>query len=305
MKKCLFLFFPAWLLSAGCSVLTPSQVKNINAFATAAKKYSYYPGEVIKKRADLVLEEKLVGAIQLPPDQIKVSIANAQKNYESQQKLADKFDLSLRLIRQYASLLDKLSSAEFVEDLTSSTNDLNDNLSGLVNIANEKFSGRIPAKTGGAITKAIFLVGERLTRNKQAKALKEFIPSGDTLIKITVKNLTDALNTDLPDVLAGDKEKFINTYTNNILVKESKVEYNSLRQYLVALNNYDNLEQLRKKSIEAAEKLSAAHAKLYASIGTKSNLKEIFQETQDFIISTQELYKTFDQLSFNGQSKKP
>src|SRR6185295_17399676 len=107
-KKYLFLLFGGLVLFNSCSVLTKSQIKNINAFATSAESYSNFPSEIIKQRADLVLEEKLLGSIQLLPDQIKKSIADAQKNYDSQLLLADKLDVSLQLIQQYSSLLAKL-----------------------------------------------------------------------------------------------------------------------------------------------------------------------------------------------------
>jgi hypothetical protein len=303
MKKIyLVIFFWVLVLFNSCSVLTNSQIKNINAFATSAKNYSNFPGEIIKKRAELVFQEKLIGSIQLSSEQIKKSIAEAQENYKNQLQLADMLDISLQLIQQYSSLLSKLSSEKFVEDLSGNTNDLNDNLGDLVKIANSKLPNKIPPQVGDAITKVIFLVGGRLTKNKQAKALKEFIPQGDTLIKVTVKNLVDALSSDLPGILVSDKEKFINTYTNIILSRENRVDYNSLNQYLITLNDYDNLEQLRKNCIDAANKLSIAHSKINANIHAKSDIKEIFKETQDLIVSIQDLYKIFGKLSSKKQS---
>ncbi|MBC7890197.1 MAG: hypothetical protein H7Z13_20165 [Ferruginibacter sp.] len=298
MKKIhLLVLIGVIVLFSGCTVLSKSQVKNINAFATTAKSYAYFPSEIVKQRAELVLEERLIASIQLPADQIKRSIDDARKNYLFQQQIADQMDLSLQLIQQYSSLLSKLSSGDFVENLSANTTELNDNLSGLVKIANSRLPNKIPGTVGTAITKAIFLVGARLTKNKQAKALKEFIPVGDTLIKITVKNLVDVLSKDLADLLASDKQKFINTYTNNILAKESKVDYSSLNQYLGGLSNYENLELLRKTCVEAADKLSIAHSRLNSSIQAKTDLPEIFSETQDLIVSVKELFKTFSQLT--------
>lgn len=286
-----------------CTVLTKSQIKNINAFATSAKSYSSFPSEIIKKRSELVLQERLVGASQLPnADQIKVSIENAQKNYQFQQQLSDSLDLSLRLIQQYATLLTKLSSPVYVENLTKNTTELNENLGDLVKTANTKLPNKIPTGVGDAISKAIFLVGENLTKSKQARALKEFIPQGDTLIAITAKNLTDALSINLKDLLASDKQRFINTYTNTVLVKPERVDYFSLSHFSSSLNNYDNVEQLRVKCIEAANKLAIAHSRLKVSIQTKHNLTEIFHETQDFIVSVQGLFKIVSQFTSTSQS---
>ena len=303
MKKISWaLFFGIVVLFYSCAVLTKSQIKNINAFAISAESYSNFPSEIIKKRADLVLEEKLIGSILLQPEQIKKSIVKAQENYLFQQQLADTLDLSLQLIQQYASLLRKLSSTGYVENLKNNTDDLNENLGDLVKIANAKLPNKIPPNVGNAITKVIFLIGDKLTKIKQAKALKEFIPIGDTLVKITVKNLVDALSADLPALLASDKEKFINTYTNNIFSNENRVNSTSMSQYLSALNDYDNLELLRQECIAAANKLSTAHSKLNSNIRSKSDIKEIFQETQDLIVSVKDLFKTFRKLSSREQT---
>jgi len=303
MKKIFwFFFFSVVVLFYSCAVLTKSQIKNINAVAVSAESYSNFPSEIIKKRADLVLEEKLIGSILLQPEQIKKSIVKAQENYLLQQQLADTLDLSLQLIQQYASLLRKLSSTGYVENLKNNTDDLNENLGDLVKIANAKLPNKIPPNVGNAITKVIFLIGDKLTKIKQAKALKEFIPIGDTLVKITVKNLVDALSADLPALLASDKEKFINTYTNNIFSNENRVNSTSMSQYLSALNDYDNLELLRQECIGAANKLSIAHSKLNSNIRSKSDIKEIFQETQDLIVSVKDLFKTFRKLSSGEQT---
>jgi len=290
------IFFSLIVLSS-CTVLTNSQIKNVNAFAGSAKSFSDFPSEVLRKRSDLVFQEKLVAAIQFPATQIKRAVSDAQSNYKSQRKQADSIDLSLKLIQQYSTLLSKLSSPAYVEDLTKNTDELNENISDLVTEANKVLPNKIPANVGAALTKAIFLVGERLTKQKQAKALKEFIPEGEILIQASVKNLAEALRGDLSQLITMDREKFITTYTNAVLDKPDKVDFNSLQFYANTLSDYENLEELRKKCIDAAEKLGKAHTKLNASIKNKMEVTEIFQETQDLIRSVQDLFKTFKELS--------
>ncbi len=285
------------VLVNSCSILTKNQIKNINAFASTAEKYTAFPGEVPRQRASLFLEERLVQTILFSDaDRIKNSINMAMINYDALLRSADKFDLSLLLIQQYASLLTKLSSKDFVDNLSSNTNNLNDNLGSLVKIANLKLINKIPITVSDAITKVIFLVGQRLTLAKQAKALKEFIPQGQILITITMQNIEEVLVT-MQDLLAQDKMKYIDTYTATIFMDKSKIDYGSMRQYVTALNNFDNLELLRKQSITAANKLSLAHTKLQESILKKDDLMEIYAQTQDFIMSMQDLYKTYEKLS--------
>jgi hypothetical protein len=284
---------------SSCTVLTNSQIKNVNAFAGSAKSYSDFPSEIVRKRSDMAFQEKLAQAVQLPSAQIKQMVDDAQSTYKTQRKQADSIDLSLKLIQQYAILLSKLSSPAYVEDLSKNTAALNENISSLVKEANTALPNKIPANVGEALTKAIFLVGERLTKQKQAKALKEFIPQGEILIQTSVKNLTEALQGDLSQVIALDRKKFINTYTNAVLNNTSKVDFNSIQFYANTLSDYDNLDDLRKKCITAAEKLGKAHTKLNASINEKMEVTDIFEETQDLIRSVQDLFKTFKELSSN------
>lgn len=295
MRK-LFPFFLVAALSS-CSVLSDSQIKNINAFSTSAKSYSNFPGEIFKQKAELRFNEALLRATQLPsPDLIKEHLKNAQSAYNTALQLSDKFDLSLQLIQQYAGLLTKLSSSTYVENLTQNTTELGENLGGLVQTYNTKLPNHpLPAGIGAALSKTILVAGERLTRSRQAKELKAFIPQGDQLIQATVKNLVEVFETDTPSVkelLEGDRATFVNSYTNLILSNPAKVDYNSIRRYVQTLEDYDNVETMRKQCIEAAGKLAAAHAQLTKTIETKKNVQEIFKETQELIASVRGLFKT-------------
>ncbi len=304
MKKYLLFFIAAALGS--CSVLSESQIKNINAFGATAKSYTYFPSAVFKQKAELRFDEALLKTTQMPTAAlIKENVANAQSAYNTALQLSDKFDLSLQLIQQYAGLLEKLSSGSYVESLGANTAQLGENLTGLVDIYNGKMpNSPLPAGLGAALSRAVFLAGERLTRTRQAKELKTFIPQGDRLIQATVKNLVAVFETDTPSVkqlLQGDREAFINSYTNIILSNANKVDYSSIRRYADALADYEMLEAMRRACVAAAQELAAAHAVLAANIRKKAELKEIFTETQRLISSVQELQKLFGALRTGSQ----
>jgi hypothetical protein len=295
------LFILAAVALSSCSTLTESQIKNINAFGTSAKSYSAFPSEVFRQKAVLRFNEALVNTtVMATPNLMKQSLDRARTTYSRELQLSDKFDLSLQLIQQYAGLLAKLSSESFVENLEKNTTDLSENLSSLVTTFNTKLPGsKLPDGVATGVSRAIFLVGRQLTRSRQAKELKRFIPQGDVLIQATAKNLVDVFETDTPSVkmlLEGDRTAFINTYTNLILSDSSKVNYNSVRRYSEALTDYDNLEALRQQCVAAARQLAAAHGKLNQNIAKKTELREIFKETQDLIASVRELSKLYKAL---------
>src|SRR5205085_1362329 len=121
----LFQFFVALLLLAGCKVLSGSQIKNVNAFATCANSYSDFPAEVFKIRAKLHLNNELLQASQFTnADIINRTVTNARNHYKVALLLSDKFDLSLKLLQQYSGLLVKLTAESYNDDLGTNTKEL-------------------------------------------------------------------------------------------------------------------------------------------------------------------------------------
>jgi hypothetical protein len=304
----------AFLLLSSCSVLTDSQLTNINAFATTAKSYSTYPGEVFKRRAELHLNNELLQASQFTDAAIiGRTVNNARAHYKSAIELSDKFDLSIKLLQQYAALLAKLSSDNYVVDLTSNTKDLNENLSNLVATYNSKAEKKLPVAVGQKVSDAILLVGKRLTRSKQARALKSFIPTGNALIKTTTDNLIEVLDTDtfvgsdgmrypsLKALIAKDSSDFATNYKNIVLantqVNGNKVSYASLLTLNSTISAYESTEALRQKTVVAATKLAKAHDVLTKEIERKKNMGEIKIEIQDLIADVQEMRKIVTQTS--------
>jgi hypothetical protein len=307
IKYLSFILFSSLLLSS-CAVLTDSQITNINAFATTAKSYCNFPSQVFKKRADLHLNDELLQASQFTDaETIARTVNNARTHYKAAMQLSDTFDLSLKLLQQYAALLTKLSSDNYIVDLTTNTTDLNENLSNLFQAYNSKAERKLPVGLGQQISKAILLVGKRLTRSKQAKELKRFIPAGNALIKATTDNLIEVLDTDafvgtdgmkylsLKSLIDKEKSDFLTHYKIAVLANTqgngNKISYQSLRTYSNTITDYESAEALRQKTVTAAAKLAKAHEVLTKEIERKKTIGEIKIEIQDLIADVQELKK--------------
>jgi hypothetical protein len=197
--------------------------------------------------------------------------------------------------------------------LSSNTKDLNENLSSLVSTYNSKAERKLPVAVGQKISDAILLVGKRLTRSKQAKALKKFIPTGNALIKTTTDNLIEVLDTDtfvgsdgmrypsLKSLIAKDSSDFVTNYKNVVLANTqangNKVSYGSLLTLNSTVTAYENTEALRQKTVVAATKLAKAHDVLTREIERKKNLGEIKTEIQDLIADVQVMRKIMSQSS--------
>jgi len=300
------------LTLTGCAVLSDSQVKNINAFAATASSYSTFPSTVVRERAELHLHSEMVVASQsqfADPDQIARRMESARKSYNNSVQLASKFDLSLQLLQQYAGLLTKLSSDHYITDLAAPTTSLGENLGNLVTIYNSKTRDSLPADLGNTISKVILLIGKQLTKHKQTAALKEFVLAADTLVQVTTRNLTTALDgetfTDahgnsfpsLKSLLAVEKDFFIQSVRRSVLSDSSRNNYWAIKFYYDELTAHDNTELLRQQVVVAAKSLALAHAELAKNVKEKKDLKEIIKETQQLIQDVQAAGSAFSSLS--------
>jgi hypothetical protein len=295
MKRYLFLLIVvfAFLLPA-CSVLSDSQITNINVFATTASHYNNYPSAIFKKRAGLHLEYQLLASIQLTDSSLlDMEVNRAKANYDMMMALSAKFDLSIQLIQQYAGLLVELSSDKYTKGMNNSSVGLGANLDGLVSAYNGVSKDTLPAGIGGELSNVVWALGRRVTQTKQAVALKQFIPRGNILITSAVNSLVEVLDS-LKLLVAHDKEAGIVTFHKVVFNGRSNSNGNSytfVQQYYHWLVDFDNLEALRQKCIVTALQLVKAHQALVKIITEKKDLPGLIKETQDLVTDFQDLGK--------------
>ncbi len=298
--QCLIVFFLLLVLT-GCSVLSDSQLKNINVYATAAKSYSVYPGDVIRGYASLNQNNRILKSSGFKDvAAVDAGLNSASGNYNLRINLANQFDLSLQLFQQYTVLLSKLSSGDYVDDLSSNSKLLGENSTNLVTKYNDKASKKLPDEVGQKLSDAVFIVGKRWVKSRQAKALKEFIPAGNILVGTMVDNIVAGLEgngqgaTSLKDLISLDKSDFKDKYTIIVFGKPEGINYPNVKTYYETLNRYDSLETMRVQCVLAAKKIKAGHDKLTQSIQSKKELKEIFSESIDLIADVQKLRKVYE-----------
>ena len=282
----------------GCSVLSDSQLKNIKAFATTAKNYSNFPGEAVKRSQQLHYNNDVLEASVIPDsNQILRSLARAKTEFEKGVTFSKKLNLSLQLIKKYAALLVQLSSGSYADELGKSGRELSSDLNGAVDLFNEQLSAKIPANVGKGISGVITIIGDRVIKNKQAKALKKFIPIGDTLVQLTVVNLVAALDEELGPLIQNYKETFQTDFKVIIFDHVERADYNMLRFYIKSNEDFTAVESLRKRCIHAAEKLASSHKQLKENIMRKKNIGELLGETKAFVTDVRELYTIVNNIS--------
>ena len=297
LHKMLMPCFPMIFLFS-CSVLSGSQLKNINAFAIAAKNYSHFPGEIIRKAEELHYNNDILEASAIPDSgQIIRSLEKAKAQYERGLRFSKKADASLELIQKYSALLAQLSSNSYADDLGKNARELSRELNSAVKLFNDQVSTQIPGTVGKGISEIITFLGSRAVKNKQAKALKKFIPAGDTLIQLSTRSLVDALDSDLKPLLESYKATFQIDYRTLIFNHSDRIDYNMLRFYIKTNSDYEDVELLRTGCIHAVEKMASSHTELKNNIRKKKDLAELLPGVKDFIADVNNLYEILNKLS--------
>ncbi len=300
MKKVIWYASILTIILYSCSVLSESQLTNIHTFATAAKRYSGFPGKVVKKSQELQFNNNVLEASALAdPHQIIHSLDVAKAQFEKGKRFSKKTDLSLSLIQKYASLIAQLSSDSYADELGKSTKELSGDLNDAIRLFNGQLSSQIPANVGKGISQIITIIGDRVIKKKQALALQKFIPIGDTLIQLTTINLISAMQEELKPLIDTYRETFQSEFKTIIFDHVDKVDYNMLQFYLKTNSDYENVEALRTGCIHSAEKMASSHKELKDNILRKKDLKELLNETKDFVSDVAQLYDTLDKLSDN------
>lgn len=299
-KSILFSCIPI-ICVVSCAVLSDSQLQGVHAFAVTAKNYSNFPSEAVRKGQRLQYNNNVLEATgSVGEAQITRQLDTAKAQYESSLKLADKMDLSLNLIQTYAALLEQLSSSDYTDELGRSAKELSGDLGDAIGAFNAKLSTKIPDNVAKGISQIITIIGDRIIKNKQAKAIKKFVPEADTLIQLTSNNLVSALDEDLKPLLGFYQETFKREFKTSVFDQPARVNYNVLQFYIKTNADYANLELLRKRCVVSAKKMALAHKQLQANIRTKKTLKELLGETKEFIADVKELYGIITTISNNN-----
>jgi len=282
-----------------CASLTKTQLKGINSYAQVLEKFSDYPGTIVKGFVQLKYETGQLNTGTIVNNAIVTeSLWKSYYGKDKALKEAEKLDLSIQIIGEYAAALAKLSSTDLSDSIQSGSLRLGSNMSQLITEYNAVSNDKISINIGALVAKSIAFFGTRYTKNKQAKDLKAFIHAGDPL----VTQITESIKKDLEKVvlekwIPGLKDELKTRHQNFLSNMPPKAEY---RVYLA--NSYnkevaeiiariDHLEKITAKTIAAVDHIRKAHKELLVCIQQKKKLKEVLVETQAFYVSVRGIYK--------------
>jgi hypothetical protein len=302
MKKIIFICTAFFVLLSSCASLTKSQVATINRFARTSRNFSAYPSKIISGLAELRVKKGLYYVNALNDDSASSSrhVEELDKIYQAHKEdlhIAGKVDVTFKIIDDYAQSLLLLSSDKHAADLDSQSVNFGTNLDSLIGTYNAIPNvTTVPGGLGGVIGSVIQAGGNQIIRSKQAAAIKEFVPKGDTLIGVMTHNLLEFLESDNINLMIDFEEKDIPRIYKSFL-NHRKPQLQNERDYLSLKADIDHIKTLKTQTIEATKNLRKAHAKLLAEINEKKDLKDIIAELQVLYEDVKNVKTTISELN--------
>jgi hypothetical protein len=307
------------LLNSGCAVLTKSQVKEVNKFATAANDYGEMPGAVIAGHAKIrKTRESLRAATMFNGDEALKAI---QDGLTQEKNIADKgqeADAALKVLKDYAELLVKLTADEYTDSLQASSETLAKNIDKGIGKYNKIMSKDL-SLFGSSVAAIVRGIGGMYIRCEQEKALKQAIISADPVIESMTRTVEEmmALYLDadqmrqlkLQSVKEGDAVLNPGGLLSNEINAVSKKYKDTAGRFegkqppslpfAVAdeIEAADIAAKLAGEALQAARSYRLAHAKLAVVVAKKEELRDIIVEVQTLaeeVKSAQDLKKKLD-----------
>ena len=308
------------LLSAGgCSVLTNSQVKEVNKFAAAAKDYGEMPGTVIAEHARIRKVRQILAASTYSNgdtalEAIRIGLAQ-KKDLEERGRKAD---AALKVMKDYADLLTKLSSDEFTADLQASSEALGKSIDKGIGQYN-KTAGKELGMFGSGVASMVRGIWGIGIRRGQERALKAAITSADPVVGSMTRTVEETMalylneeqlaqvanpsrEPDQPRLIAGgvlaqEKKEVMEKYRITAGRFEGKQPPSLAMTVADEMEDSDNAAALAADTLKAARSFRNAHATLAAMILKKRDLPHVIEEIQvlvDEVKSARNLKKKLD-----------
>jgi hypothetical protein len=301
MKKHPFAVIFALLLFAGCAGLSKTQLRNVQSFASLLEKNSAIPSSVVSEGIRLKYEIELLNSGTFIDSLVTRKLWISYKGREAAMKKAQKADVTMKIIREYAFALRQLSSPAASDKLKKSSDNLGTQIEKLIGGYNTlEPENPIPEGIGCLISGGIALPGKYFIRGRQGKMLKKIVPSADTLVAVLTVSLARELdNLVLKEWIPALKEDLESRHRNLLSGMNPAGAYTAYfatqynKEVAVIIGRIDNLEQLTRKTMKASAQIRKAHRQLKENLYKKKKNIEVLSETIDLFYLVEDLYENY------------
>ncbi len=293
----------------GCSVLTESQVKEVQRFAKAGQSYGTLPGTVIIAYGEISAEDRLLGvpartfsAGDPSADQALDSMAAARKAIQNFNEVANQADDALKIIDTYADALVELTSDQFTKDLDESAIAFGKAIDKGIDKYNKLYDKKL-SLVGEVVAQVIRGVGGIYIRHKQSVFLREYVQKADPVVQ--------ELMNDVERIISGnillnleELQKRLKNDARNLMNQRKSIDLATAVRVNETFTRLELTEGLAKSALASAQRYRAAHHALLEATKEKHDLQSQIAEITAFANEVQAAQKLKNKYSKDDKKEK-
>ena len=285
---------------SGCAALSKSQMSTIRSFATSCDSFAKYPGAMFTEMAQIRAARGCFYAASLNDPLLRIRELNSlSTSLSADLALAKKMDISFEILNTYQRALKSLSHENRYVNTGREFRSLGRNLDSLVNKYNLlDISNPLPLGIGKAVGKIVGYGAELVVRNVQARAVREYVIEGDSLVSAVSLAIADILSSKSVVGLVENEAKGLEAnYLSYLRSGKREVpggleetgatavtggrDFTGDREYLILLGRVNGLTKMRTGTISAAKFLARAHHKIAVEIIKRKKISQLFLELKE------------------------
>lgn len=290
------------ILSAGlasCAVLTKSQIEAVGNLSAASSGVETGPSVVFSSLSDVREGRGAFFVASLSSAEARVTELEALYGERIEdEKVAKKAEACTDVLNSYLRSLRSLSSEDRWKSAGTEIRGLGRNIDSMVIKYNklgwseEMQEGRV--KT---LSYAVAYIAQEYLKLRQAKALREYVTIGDTLVGLCVDQMVEILKDEKVRILikqesVSAKEDYM-AYVHYMGVRGSVIPMEADERYIEILGGLDKTEKIRRSTISSLQALKRGHHKLMLDIKSTQKIDVVFAELVELSNESARLSKLF------------
>lgn len=284
-------------LIQGCATLSSSKREYIQQFGLSTRNLPEYSLKLTDGLSNIRSKRGVYFANTLSTPNLHL---NELDNIYNQQKIDEVnstlFQNSFAMLSLYSTMLLKLSSNSYNEDLYDNIKELEYGLENLITINNQLTSSNIPTGFINIAAKISFLSGKYYIGHNQNEEIKRLVTSSDSLITDISNNIVFHLKSDnLNSIIENEHMMLSRNYLSYIQQNKQTSVYSDL-DYILLKNNLDKIKALKENLIISVTNLKLAHNIMAVEVNKKNTTLDNINQIKELLISMSEINQIAKQI---------
>lgn len=272
---------------ASCAALSPAQMKAVNNLSVASDSVAAAPSAFFNTLAYVRTERGLFYAATLTTPEIRQAELDALSQAAvDDQKLAERTDVCVDVLNSYLRALRSLCNQTRWTSIGTQTRSVTTRLDSAILRYNAlEWSQPLPediVKLSGKLT-AYF--AENYMRNRQARAVRDFVRQADTLVTACTTQLIDLIKKEeVAQLLAAEQNGLQQNYLTYLKFQQDNPTVamtsstDSDRHYMDLTAKLTAAVQVRDKCLSGLRALARAHHKVAQELETRRPVDHLWAE---------------------------